>query len=54
MVLNFEFLDDNMDVGHVLTLQYKFIGGVKLIEVRCVRCLEILFLEVTTLPPPPF
>jgi hypothetical protein len=52
LVLDFQFLDDNMDVGYVLTLQCAFIGGVKLIEVRCVRCLEILFLEATTPRPP--
>jgi hypothetical protein len=56
LVLDFQFLDDNMDVGHALTLQCAFIGGVKLIEVRCVKCLETLFLEATnpSPTPPPF
>ncbi len=52
MVLDFQFLDDNMDAGHALTLQCAFIGGVKLIVVRCVRCLDILFFEATNTPPP--
>ncbi len=44
----FYFFVDNIDVGHLSTLQCAFIM-VKLIEIRGVRCLEFFFKTMT--PP---